>query len=53
MAIYQYKCDKGHITEERHSYDVESIPCPKCKRIARRVAIYKDQTVITETGVGH
>lgn len=49
MALYDYCCEQGHVTEQRQGMSVSSIPCPLCGRIARRVPIYENQYIIGET----
>lgn len=44
MPNYTYLCEKGHRTEARAGYNVESVPC-KCGLPARRLAFYAPPTV--------
>ena len=53
MPIYSYHCLNGHKFESRQPIHAAIIKCPKCGELANREAVYKDQVVITETGVGH
>jgi putative FmdB family regulatory protein len=39
MAVYEYKCPQGHITEEQHmiSSNIVDIICPNCGERANRM----------------
>jgi len=61
MPRYEYECEYGHVTEKRGTLDEEAITClhiveplvmgPRaipvryCGKIARRRAVYRDQSV--------
>lgn len=49
MPTYDYICGKGHHTEERQGFGVETISCPICGRKAVRVPVYAEQFIIGET----
>jgi len=49
VPTYDYCCELGHVTERRAGMDWESIPCPLCGRIARRVPVYAEQYIRGET----
>lgn len=51
MAIYDYRCPSGHLIEARRGYEVAAIICPLCFQTAERQAIYRSQSLVTETGV--
>lgn len=50
MPIYDFGCACGQVTELRKGYGVTSAPCPSCGNEARRVAVYREQAIVTETG---
>jgi len=39
MPFYDFVCTAGHESEARVGYDVDTMPCPKCSRSARRQAV--------------
>lgn len=49
MPLYDFECDRGHVTESRQGFDTTSIPC-RCGRLAGRVGVYRDQFIHAETG---
>lgn len=49
MPAYDYRCDRGHVTESRQGYDVTFIPC-RCGLPAARLGVYRDQYMNAETG---
>ena len=49
MPLYQYQCNRAHVTEQRASLDTESIRCG-CGNRALRVQVYRDQYMHAETG---
>lgn len=49
MPLYDYLCPQGHLTERRAGYEDSSISCD-CGAVARRQAVYLEQSTITETG---
>ena len=52
MPVYDYRCDRGHMTEERRGLDDVTITCPRprCQSEARRAPIYHSQYMQAETG---
>jgi len=52
MPLYDYECDRRHVTEERQGVEVDSIPCPRprCGRPAARAGVYRGQFIQCETG---
>jgi hypothetical protein len=50
MPLYDYECDRRHVTESRQGVDVASIPCPRCGRCAARAGVYRGQYIQAETG---
>lgn len=50
MAIYDFACPCGEITEARAGYETSSLLCPACGNSAKRVAVYAYQSTITESG---
>jgi len=51
MPFYYFVCEAGHKTELRKNYDVSEVECPVCGKPAYREAIYRDQYLVTETGM--
>ena len=49
MPLYDYECDRGHVTESRQGMDIEFIPC-RCGLPAERVQVYRNQFIHAETG---
>ena len=49
MPLYDYGCDRGHVTESRQGMDIAFIPC-RCGLRAMRVQVYRDQYMQAETG---
>lgn len=45
MPFYTYLCKRGHRTETRAGYNVESMPCPTCGLSAGRLAFYSPPTL--------
>ena len=45
MPVYDFQCERGHLTEERQGIEIESIPCRRvrCGGIARRLGVYRKQ----------
>ncbi len=41
MAIYDFICKCGEVTEARRGVGVKSIPCPACGQSASRSAVYQ------------
>ena len=41
MAVYDYLCDCGVVTEARAGYETNTLPCPACGRTASRQAVYR------------
>ena len=52
MPTYDYRCDAcGEVTERREpGTDLQAILCPECGKVAPRVAVYRSQHIICETG---
>lgn len=50
MPLYDFRCKQGHVTEVGRGVDCQEILCPACGATAKRVAVYRDQTIICETG---
>lgn len=50
MPLYDYECDRRHVTESRQGVEVDSIPCPRCGRSAARAGVYRGQYIQAETG---
>lgn len=51
MPVYDYACAGcGTVTEARRSIHATTIHCPKCRRMARRVGVYREQYMQAETG---
>ncbi len=53
MPRYDYRCSNGHEFERYAGIDDDTVECPFCGKEAQRLAVYKNQAIITETGVGH
>ena len=49
MPLYEYACNRGHVTEQRQGLEISSIPC-RCGSTARRVPVYREQYMQAETG---
>src|SRR3990167_10111881 len=49
MPLYEFECDRGHVTEQRQGYEVTHIPC-RCGLTAARHQVYRDQYMQAETG---
>jgi hypothetical protein len=49
MALYDYLCECGVVTEARRGVDVESIPCPACGQPAKRQPVY--QVAVLSSGL--
>jgi hypothetical protein len=47
--LYDFCCEKGHVTEVRAGRELQAMLCPTCGLVADRVAIYKNQYIIGET----
>ena len=47
--IYDYGCPLGHTTESREGYDTVKITCPRCGAKAYRLAVYREQGIVTES----
>ena len=50
MPTYDYRCSKGMITEAVLPYGTSEICCPCCGGVARRLAVYAEQTIIGVDG---
>jgi putative FmdB family regulatory protein len=37
MPVYEFKCSKGHITEELVKMGTKSTRCPKCSKRAKKI----------------
>lgn len=48
MPRYDYRCERGHVTESVQGIGTDAIPCT-CGRTARRVAVYAEQFIRGET----
>ena len=46
---YDYSCSLGHTTESREGYDTIKIRCPDCGELAFRLAVYREQGIVTES----
>ena len=46
---YDYSCSLGHTTESREDYDTVKITCPLCGDKAWRLAVYREQGIVTES----
>ena len=46
---YDYSCRLGHTTESREDYDTVKIKCPDCGDVAFRLAVYREQGIVTES----
>ena len=46
---YDYACSLGHTTESREGYDTIKIKCPSCGEMAFRLAVYREQGIVTES----
>ena len=51
MALYDFACDCGEVTEARRGMDVESIPCPACGQEAKRCAVNFVSSKVIDHGV--
>ena len=49
MPRYDYSCRLGHTTERREDYDTAKIKCPHCGAAAYRLAVYREQGIVTES----
>ena len=49
IPFYDYSCSLGHTTESREDYDVVKIKCPLCGDVAFRLAVYREQGIVTES----
>ena len=47
--FYDYACRTGHTTESREDYETVKIKCPYCGEMAFRLAVYREQGIITES----
>lgn len=50
MPIYEYTCDCG-VFEAIAGYNDSSVTCPSCGQTASRIAVYKEQNVITNPSI--
>ena len=46
---YDYACRMGHTTESREDYEIIKIKCPDCGEPAYRLAVYREQGIVTES----
>ena len=46
---YDYACSLGHTTESREDYETIKIKCPDCGELAFRLAVYREQGIVTES----
>ena len=49
IPCYDYSCRLGHTTESREGYDTAKIKCPRCGGAAYRLAVYREQGIVTES----
>ena len=49
MPLYDFRCGEGHETEARKEMACSEIVCPSCGGVARRKAVYAEQTIMGET----
>ena len=49
MPLYDFCCEKGHVTEMRAGLEVIALACPICGRDAPRVPFYESQYISGET----
>ena len=47
--LYDYSCSLGHTTESREDYETVKITCPRCGDAAYRLAVYREQGIVTES----
>lgn len=48
MPRYDYRCERGHVTEMVQGVEIRSIPCP-CGLSTERVPVYAEQFISGET----
>jgi putative FmdB family regulatory protein len=49
MPYYDYRCGKGHVTEQRRTMGCSEIVCPSCSGVAHRQAVYAEQAIRGDT----
>lgn len=49
MPLYDFRCKRGHVTEQRTGTEVSHVTCG-CGEMAERQAVYVDQHAITSVG---
>ena len=46
---YDYVCQLGHTTGSREGYETTEIKCSLCDEKAYRLAVYREQGIVTES----